>query len=462
MSGAAQREDIGELSYGATGTDGAATGAAISGAAALKQLAVERLAAHRSRKAEVQAREDEMKAALLARRLESRRGASKVKDAVAARYQSSVSYREFLAIEADRALQQARAEAEVAARNAQAVAEAKFKLMQELEQWNREDPAPRPAQDGPSMLSLVENAAPSLAAAATSATGYKVRLMEEFGPAPAIMEALPAVRALYPETASHSEDLASELKQLEEEIAFRLSPEFLNHSLETTTIPANIIEFPRQLVAPKKARPRLAEGPLREESKPEPQLRIFEVEPEQISPEVVVETTAPEWQSLQLDASLDHRTLQHHAPLDAQLQFTMAPQTAPLEQRLMAAAVDACCVGAASMSFAAAAFYIAGKSMATVPLPLLGASAAGVIAAIFLTYQLLFFTLSEATPGMRYARIGLCTFADDNPTRKAMRRRILAKLIAACPLGLGIAWAMLDSERLGWHDRMSRMYPRAY
>ena len=37
-------------------------------------------------------------------------------------------------------------------------------------------------------------------------------------------------------------------------------------------------------------------------------------------------------------------------------------------------------------------------------------------------YHLLFFTFSEATPGMRYARIGLCTFSDDNPTRSAMRR----------------------------------------
>jgi len=115
-----------------------------------------------------------------------------------------------------------------------------------------------------------------------------------------------------------------------------------------------------------------------------------------------------------------------------------------------------------SLSFAAVVVLVAGHSLVGTPLPLLGASAAGVSAAIFVTYQMLFFTFSDATPGMRYARIGLCTFADDNPTRKAMRRRIGAKLIAACPLGLGIAWAMLDSERLGWHDRMSRMYPRAY
>ena len=27
---------------------------------------------------------------------------------------------------------------------------------------------------------------------------------------------------------------------------------------------------------------------------------------------------------------------------------------------------------------------------------------------------------------------------------------------------LGLVWMLLDSDRLGWHDRMSRMYPRAY
>ena len=63
---------------------------------------------------------------------------------------------------------------------------------------------------------------------------------------------------------------------------------------------------------------------------------------------------------------------------------------------------------------------------------------------------------------MRYARIALCTFGDGNPTRSAMRRRIVSTVMAACPLGLGLAWVLLDSEKLGWHDRMSRMYQRAY
>ena len=76
--------------------------------------------------------------------------------------------------------------------------------------------------------------------------------------------------------------------------------------------------------------------------------------------------------------------------------------------------------------------------------------------------DLLFFWFSEATPGMRCARIALCTFDDENPTRRAIRRRGLAMLLSACPLGLGFLWAALDEDRLTWHDRISRMYQRSY
>ncbi len=101
-----------------------------------------------------------------------------------------------------------------------------------------------------------------------------------------------------------SEAAAEELAELDDEIEFRLAPEFHDLVLETQSIPGNIIEFPRELVASRKARPRLAEGPLRADGTPEPQLRIFEVEPAQISaePEVAVLAEAPEWQGMMLGA----------------------------------------------------------------------------------------------------------------------------------------------------------------
>ena len=63
---------------------------------------------------------------------------------------------------------------------------------------------------------------------------------------------------------------------------------------------------------------------------------------------------------------------------------------------------------------------------------------------------------------MRYARIAICTFADENPTRGELQSRVPATALALLPLGLGVFWAVLDEDRLGWHDRMTRTYQRSY
>jgi uncharacterized RDD family membrane protein YckC len=223
-------------------------------------------------------------------------------------------------------------------------------------------------------------------------------------------------------------------------------------------------------VAPRKARPRLAEGPLREDADHAPataQLRIFEVEADQISTAPVVESTAPEWSSILLAA---HPVTAPVETAEAPFLVELPPQTAPLNLRLMAAIVDGCIVTAALLIFIGA-FAItlsklsgtqAGPVIPQITLQTAAIGVAGTLVVLTLLYQLLFFTFSDATPGMRYARIGLCTFSDDNPTRSAMRRRIFAVILAACPLGIGFLWAWLDDDGLGWHDRISRMYQRSY
>jgi membrane carboxypeptidase/penicillin-binding protein len=141
MSRAVQREETpGE--FLATGTDGVGT-------SALRQVAAERLAAHRNRRAQVdaaeRARSPQVGSAIAT---DMQPAAERVRDAVAARYRESQSYREFLAVEAQRALERAQAEAEVAARNAVAVAAAQRQLLEEIAQWN--EPA------GPGPLAMVE------------------------------------------------------------------------------------------------------------------------------------------------------------------------------------------------------------------------------------------------------------------------------------------------------------------
>ena len=446
MSSAAQQNEMAErFDYEATGTD--------SGSG-LKQAVAERLAAHRSRQAATQALEAERERATAQIRSRAKNGASRVREAVAARYEQSVSYREFLAAEAERAAQQAQAEAEVATRNAKAVAAAQMKLLEEIEQWQQSEPESR-IETTPGPREAVFEPQRTQAAGERPTGGLTVRLYEDIAVA-RTAPVVPQPREIFMEEAGEQE-----LDQLEQEIEFRLAPEFEPHLIGAMPIPGNLIEFPRQLVAPRKARPRLAEGPLREDAPVEPQLRIFEVEAEQISVEAESAefSAAPEWQGLLLDPA---KVRVHAAPAAAQHHFTLQPQTAPLELRLMAAGVDGCCIGAALLGFATIVAKLSGPNLRTLSLPLLGGTAAGVLLALFVIYQMLFFSLNEATPGMRYARIALCTFGDSNPSRKAMRRRVLSMLLVACPLGIGLAWCFLDDERLGWHDRMSKMYQRAY
>ena len=44
---------------------------------------------------------------------------------------------------------------------------------------------------------------------------------------------------------------------------------------------------------------------------------------------------------------------------------------------------------------------------------------------------------------MRYAKIALCTFEDENPTRKAMCRRVFFLLLSAAPLGIRVCLGMV-------------------
>ncbi len=259
------------------------------------------------------------------------------------------------------------------------------------------------------------------------------------------------------------------------------------------------------MVASRKARPRLAEGPLRDEAPAAPldgQLRIFEVDPAQISTTPADAEpsgpAAPQWTSLWLDAPAS--AAQPAAPpfasaaADSEPQPQFEPRTAPLPisyadaagvgRRLFAAAVNAAIV-LTGLAAAAAVFTLVAGRVALwqpgLPLPAalariaaqagaatgiqlrqLPAALAIAAACLALLYQALFFTFSTATPGMRSARIALCTFDDENPTRRLMRRRILAAVLSACPLGLGFLWAALDEDRLAWHDRLTRTYQRRY
>ena len=224
-----------------------------------------------------------------------------------------------------------------------------------------------------------------------------------------------------------------------------------------TPLAANLIEFPRELVAARKARPRLAEGPLRDGEPQAGQLRIFEVEPETIDqrPAMAAPAAGLDWSSIRLDTPTPER-----AARTARVAVREAPiRPAALEDRIMAALVDG------ALSFAGFLIFVFVFSSCTAHPPTgRTAMAAAFLAFVvtFVAYQWLFFRFGESTPGMMYAGIALCTLDDDNPTRPAMQRRVGTLLLSALPLGMGLLWAVFDEDHLGWHDRISGTYQRSY
>jgi len=561
----------------------ASAGAPGPSAETLRLEVAERLAEHRSRRA--LAHPQATIPSLQLPTPPGNRRAQRIAAAVAERYAHVPSYRELLAAEAERALSQARAEAEVTALSAQAVAAAQKNLLDALAEADEATAAPisepaagsgsaqpsqlphrlehgTPRESAPNAaaesrgpfpnslwpeLDAAKNAlvsprassrkfqppgspaaakrstvksardrdaSPSLPSSTAYPTGESefhalpagsgpvagltVRLYEDSTGATRVVFGPPPTPATTVQTRQSETRADVETMALDEEIAFRQSPVFEESVGPPMPLPVNLIEFPRQLVASRKARPRLAEGPLRDgDDTPEPgQLRIFEVDPTHISTSPAAEAddaviTAAQWTSIWLDS------VPRRAPTGAPAREGSAtaaefaadhaesgrrtrplPQAATIGRRITAAAINAAILFAAVVAFAASFVFVAGYFGAAAPFTLahgasyaaqaglapaqLRAACAVAVAFLYLLYQALFFSFSVATPGMRCASIALCTFDDENPTRAATRCRVLAVLLSACPLGLGLLWAALDEDRLSWHDRICRIYQRSY
>jgi uncharacterized RDD family membrane protein YckC len=237
-------------------------------------------------------------------------------------------------------------------------------------------------------------------------------------------------------------------------------------------IHANLIAFPRELVATRKIRPRRAEGPYAASVEGHGQLSIFEVESSTIStePEAAIAKggagaqrwVGPEWSGIELD---EEPQAEIASPLPepakkgtfASTPSVIAMQLAPLNQRILAAIVDFSLITAAFL----AAVMVAAFN--TPVLPSIREIELGSVVAWALTgalYQAFFFALSRTTPGMDYANLALCTFAGKRPVLAQRCIRAAALFLSLLPLGLGVIWAIFDAHNLTWHDRLSRTYLR--
>lgn len=351
---------------------------------------------------------------------------------VAARYATAPSYSEMLATEARAAVRAAEA-ASKAALEAQTAAES---LLAGLEAATIEEHSWQPAiiRSGASERALEQ------VSEATVATAQPEPARDAF--------AIPLEKWWEPELAAQN----------------AREDEFIGVVEPDKPIHANLIEFPRELVATRKIRPRLAEGSYAGVGNSVGQLSIFEVDPGSISiepaaAEAVSEVSAPEWpgpdwSSIQLDEqSLSQ--LGDEAP--GAVHAAEAFELAPMGMRLMAAVVDGALIVGVFLAAAAAVMY----KVHTLP-TIKGIELGSAVTLTILTvlYQMFFFTFAAATPGMKWARLSLCTFAGEKPTRKQRRGRLWSLALSLLPVGLGVVWAIFDEDHLSWHDRLSGTYVR--
>ncbi len=237
-------------------------------------------------------------------------------------------------------------------------------------------------------------------------------------------------------------------------------------------IHANLIQFPRELVATRKVRPRRAEGPYAAMAEQGNQLSIFEVDPGAFTLEAAQASlleeaaapawTGPEWSGIKLDAqpARTRQTITEAELLeDLPEPVVLAPdvELAPLSRRAMAAVVNGSLIVGAYLGAA----LVAASNVKVLPglKEMEVASAIGLMVAGVL-YMTLFYVLANGTPGMRYAGLSLCTFDGQSPTRLQRGIRLVALLLSVLPAGLGVLWAIFDEDHLGWHDRLSATYLR--
>ena len=432
-----------------------------------------RIAAHRSRKGQSNAPETTQQADLGSSR------AAQAAARVAARYAKAPKYSEMQAEEARVAVRAAEIATKVAL-EAQAAAET---ALAEMHAAAQEDPSRGPAVVQPISQPVRAAEVESVAAQASRPPMQQAAAVEEPPvEAPVVVaDAMPAAKTVEPQPQARrvfgirwDSDLPSRQPQhsraarrdeFELSVEDWWSPAEVNETLRQSPIEvgepdqahANLIEFPRELVATRKVRPH--PGPAADS---DAQLSIFEVDPATISTEagfLAAEqgmaasiSNRAEWTGMKLDG--------HPGVLpDAQQADPALPgiPVASISTRLMAAVVDCALILAGFVSLGFLAAHNIQHPPTGKPAEVLGALS---LALIGMLYYALFFALPVPTPGMKYAGIALCTFDDQRPTRAQLRRRLGAMLLSLLPVGLGLVWSLFDDDHLSWHDRYSRTFLR--
>ena len=126
------------------------------------------------------------------------------------------------------------------------------------------------------------------------------------------------------------------------------------------------------------------------------------------------------------------------------------------EHRLLATAVDAGLI-VAGVGMFLAVFFVSGGQVTLDRQAL--TFLLGITALIGLFYRALWCLADGDTPGMRVAGLRLVDFDGKRPDREQRGVRQVASLLSLLSAGLGLVWALVDEEKLTWHDHISKTFP---
>jgi uncharacterized RDD family membrane protein YckC len=128
---------------------------------------------------------------------------------------------------------------------------------------------------------------------------------------------------------------------------------------------------------------------------------------------------------------------------------------APLEDRKLAALIDAACLLFACGGFLALFGSLGGQFTFS---RLSTAIYSIAFAIVYLQYFALFTVFGGTTPGMMLRGLRVVDFSGEDPSPRQLLLRAAGYLLSAGTFFLGFLWALWDEDSLTWHDRLSHTY----
>ncbi len=101
-------------------------------------------------------------------------------------------------------------------------------------------------------------------------------------------------------------------------------------------------------------------------------------------------------------------------------------------------------------------FYVGGQLTANKHvLPFLAAA----LLTVPLLYKLLWAFAGQDTPGARMSGLELVDFDGKRPSKERRFQRSFGSVLSLLAAGIGMIWALVDEDKLTWHDHISGTFP---